>query len=81
MEAQQPRVSGATVSEWEKKPTLSHSIQSAQNSSDSYALRPLSLVLTGSRDVMLKLLAFTGGMIILPLATFWLSLNYIFHGI
>jgi hypothetical protein len=35
----------------------------------------------GARDVMFKLLAFTAAMVILPLGTYWFSLNYIFQGI
>jgi len=30
---------------------------------------------------MFKLLAFTAAMILLPLITYWFSLNYIFEGI
>src|SRR2546423_8909852 len=60
-------------------PNQSHSIKpSSSSTTDSY--RPKELSLINRSDVMFKLLFFTAAMIILPLGTYWFTLNYIFQG-
>ena len=61
-------------------PKQSHSITpSSTTPTDSYPL-PLQSKLTCYSDVMFKLLFFTAAMTILPLGTYWFSLNYVFQG-
>jgi hypothetical protein len=83
METQQRRAGGSNAAEWEKKQSpssSSHSIQSSQSTADSYVALSWRCADQASRDVMFKLLAFTAAMVILPLGTYWFSLNYVFAG-